>query len=492
MNRLGELPPSVERYLRDFAARCRRLVALCAVGTALAVLAVGSLVACLADRLLHLNETTRLILLAGVGLGALAAGITRLQALRATVDWIAMAAVIESHDPRFDQRLITVTSRVLGLPEHRGSDEILSHLLREVEQRAAVAPKGQAPRPRPAAAPWAVFFLTSAFMAVLAQAPGLGGPRLLARLYTPWSGVPPVTTTELRVLPGDADVRQSEPFHLEVEAHRLGASPVWVFVNDDGVNWSRYSMDDAGANRFTFTINAVGRDLHYYVSGGDATSRQYEVRVKRTPAVAEFRIRYTYPPYTGKAPFTVTNSDGLIEAPVGADAQLTIVATEPLQSALVTIGDQKILMERTDDENTRRATLHVQRDLNYDLDLISTRDMHGGGPGKMTLRATADHPPLIRLLQGGQTLRLHHLDTLPISWQAMDDYGIETVSLLATVNSADPARIPLRWEATVAATKTPLSLTWGIYISISATWFQSGLSPVTPPGRKRPARNYAF
>ena len=120
---------------------------------------------------------------------------------------------------------------------------------------------------------------------------------------------------------------------------------MWLFLNDDGANWSRYTMDDAGAGRYTFTVNAVGRDVRYYVTGGDATSPAYSVRVKRPPAVSEFRIRYTYPAYTGKPPLTVTNADGTIEAPAGAEELLTVVATEPLEAALLTIGDQKILMD---------------------------------------------------------------------------------------------------------------------------------------------------
>ena len=62
-------------------------------------------------------------------------GSCRLNRIRRPVDWVKMAGIIEQHDPRFDEALITVTSRVLGSAEHRGSDEILSHLLRDVERR---------------------------------------------------------------------------------------------------------------------------------------------------------------------------------------------------------------------------------------------------------------------------------------------------------------------------------------------------------------------
>ena len=279
---------------------------------------------------------------------------------------------------------------------------------------------------------------------LLMRVPGLGGPRVIARRVEPVGHIPPVTTTELQVLPRDTDIMQSESLHIEVEAVRLGSGPVLLHISDDGVTWTQYSMDDAGGGKFTYTINAVGRDLVYQVTGGDATSGPFTVRVKRPPAVAEFRIQYTYPAYTGRPPFTVTNTDGTIEAPAGSDAVLTIVATEPLQSALLSIGSKKILMDRAkpDEPTVRQTSLHVQNDASYELDLISTREVRGG-PGKMLIRATADHPPLARLFQAGQTLRLNPRDVLPLTYQAMDDYGLEDIAIIARVNADAPLRMPL-------------------------------------------------
>lgn len=444
MDRLAALPPSLRDCLRDFVTRWRRLVELRAAGTALSVFIVWTLLACAADRWLHLPGVLREGLLIAGALAAFATALFRLLPLRGPIDWVSMAGVIEEYDPRFQQRLITVTSRVLGSPEHRGSDEILSHLLREVGRIASAASPAKLLSIRSAAASWAPVVAALLIMLGLARISAFGQSRLLARYLLPLSNLPPVTTTELSVTPGNVDVFQSDALRIDVTAQNLGASPVWVFLNDDDANWSRYTMDDAGGGRFSFTLNAVGRDVRYYVAGGDATSRQYSVRVKRPPAVAEFRIHYTYPAYTGKSPSTASNVDGAIEAPAGAEALLTVIATEPLEAALLTIGDQKILMDPTADVNVRQATLQIQRDATYVLDLISAREVRGGGPGKMAIHATADRPPLVRLLQAGQTLRLNPRDTLPLSYLAMDDYALKSVELLAEVNAQPPLRIPFK------------------------------------------------
>ncbi|HZK82131.1 MAG TPA: hypothetical protein VFC46_13710, partial [Humisphaera sp.] len=444
MDRLAALPPSLRNYLREFVTRWRRLALLRAVGTGMSVFVIWTFLACLTDRWLRMPGAVREVLLIAGAVGAAVIALIRILPLRGEIDWVAMAGVIEENDPRFQQRLITVTSRVLGAADYRGSDEILSHLVREVGMTASAASPAKLLSIRSIAKSWAPLLIGIAIMLGLSRIPAFGESRLLARFLMPLSDLPPVTTTELTVAPGNVDVFQSDALHINVTTRHLGASPVWLFLNDDGANWSRYTMDDAGAGRYSFTLNAVGRDVRYYVSGGDATSPAYSVRVKRPPAVSEFRIRYTYPAYTGKPPLTVTNADGTIEAPAGAEALLTVVATEPLEAALLTIGDQKILMDSADGVNVRQATLQIQRDASYVLDLISTREVRGGGPGKMSIHATVDRPPFVHLLQAGQTLRLNPRDIVPLSFLAMDDYALQSLDFVAVVNAQPPIRIPIK------------------------------------------------
>src|SRR4051812_474359 len=185
MHRLHELPPCVQSYLRDFETRWRRLVVLRAVGTALAVLAVWIIGACLADRFLHLSTGVRLASLGLAGWTAVTLGFFRLRPIRGPIDWVSIASMIERRDARFEQALITVTSRVLGDPDHRGSDEILAHLLRGVEQRIAEESQRQIVNWQSAAPPWVVCLISTTLVLAMCQIPGIGGTRLLARQLAP-------------------------------------------------------------------------------------------------------------------------------------------------------------------------------------------------------------------------------------------------------------------------------------------------------------------
>ncbi len=448
MSDLSVLPPAVRTYVRGYWARGRRLALLSGFGFAAAGLCAWVLACCTADRLLQLGPIIRSILLA---LGAILVGLTLWRTLRRRLgpvpDWVDIAERIERLNPRFGQRLQTVTSRLLGRPEHRGSDEILEHLVYTVNREAGGESAGALLPLRPAMIPWVVFAGLLGLSAGLLLVPGYGLPRLAQRYFAPLGATPPVTTTRLRIWPGDRDVAQASPFTVEVEAERLDDGQVWLLTSDDEHHWARMPMNATGPGRYTFTFASIDRDLRYRATGGDASTPICSIRVLRRPAVAEFRIHYRFPAYTGKPPITVTNTDGVIEAPAGSEAQLTIIATEPLQSAtLLPPGAEKadkILMARGETDTARECRFPILRDGRYDLDLISTRDVLGAGPTSAVIHALPDRPPVAILGLGGSALRVTSRDILPLAYEAIDDYGIDAITLKVQAGTAAPVELPI-------------------------------------------------
>jgi hypothetical protein len=440
MTALPALPPNILSYVSEFVSRARGRALRRAAGLAVSVFLAWGLACCTADRLLQLPSWVRAALLAA---GLLTVGVILYRPMRARwrrkLDWLEAAAEVERHNPRFGQRLLTVTARMLGPAEHRGSDDLLYRLLSDVDREAALR------RPAPAVPgaavflPWAAAACLVALTAALARVDTLGLPRLALRFVAPFADIDPVTTTRIRVTPGDAQVVQSAPLRVEAAVERLPPGEVvWFEWSEQGDDWLRRVMSRepaAGTNRYALTLPGVDRDLRYRVMGGDFRSREFSVAVLRPPAVAEFKLRYVYPAYSDRPPATVANTDGLIEAPAGTETTVTITATEPLQSALLRMGSERILMTRgpRDGENVRHATFKLTRTGPYDLDLISTREIAGGGPPGMVARALADRKPLVRLLNAGEALRLNPRDVLPLSYQALDDFGIDSLVVRAQV-----------------------------------------------------------
>lgn len=445
MTALSTLPPGIRSYLDDFVARTRRAAVSRAVAVAVAVFVTWTLLWCLIDRFTHLPPDLRVAALAVGIVLALVQTVPKLLALRRRPDLVSAAAEVERANPRFQQRLLTVTSRVLGAATYRGSDEILLRLVHEVDEQVTAERATTRIAPlRAAAGPWVACALLLLLFAGLLRAPGLRFKELAGRVLNPLGGIPPVTTTLLTVTPGDLDVVQSQPVTIDVRTERLGDSPVTLFLSEDDRSWNRAVMSSTGGGHYTFGLAAVDRDVRYHVTGGDAQTPDYLLRVLRRPAVAQFEIRYEYPSYTRLPAGTMRNTDGHIEAPSGTRVVLTITATEPLEAALLTIGGERMLMERATDPYSRRAEFVVRSDASYTLDLISTREVAGSGPAGASIRAVPDLPPQVRLARGGDSLRLNPRDIVPVWYEALDDYGLKSLHLRAQLNDQSPVDIPVR------------------------------------------------
>src|ERR1700736_1590686 len=124
MNTLTVLPQGIRSFLDDFVVRSRRVALLRATGQGLALFLAWMLLWCGIDRLAQLTSAARLVGLCAGAAAAVMLVLRPLLRMRRRADWVAAAAEVERHNPRFVQRLVTVTSRLLGAAGYRGSDEI--------------------------------------------------------------------------------------------------------------------------------------------------------------------------------------------------------------------------------------------------------------------------------------------------------------------------------------------------------------------------------
>lgn len=475
------VPAEIRSYVGAFVWRRRWVALLRAVGWAIAFAVAWLSLCCVADRILALDRVVRSALLAANILGILALlwpAVARM--FRKRIDWTAAAAQIEGRGEKFAQRLVTITSQMQSEPAQRGSEQMLAAIgeaLRADLRRgdaAALAPLRAATGAWITAVGMILLFLLAAEISWLAM------PQLLARALEPWVTRPAVTTTTLWIQPGDARIRQGSDLTISVRAARLGDEPPTLWISsDDGRTWQGQPMAAAQAG-FALTLGDVQRDLQYFVRGGDARSDGFTVRVLRPPQVMQFRVRYVYPAYTAKPPLTVTNADGLIEAPVGSSATVEIVCTAPLTAATLTVGDQPIATSPTSQPNVRQCTLHVERDAKLQLELIG-EEISGAGPATMAIHALPDMPPVVNFIEPAGDLRLGPRDTLPVTCLATDDYGVTSAALHVQLNLAVPVQIaiplsgqPRYRRGTIALDLAQFDLTAGDLIRLSLVATDNG------------------
>jgi hypothetical protein len=446
MSAIGLFPPSIRRYLGDFVARSRRVRVARSGLIALALLLAWTLTVAAIDRFVPLSAWVRGMLLAAELFAAatIIFGPLR-EALLRRIDWVDASQQIERRNPSLGERLVTVTSQLLAPASYRGSPQILDALVQQVSDEVTASRRVRLTDwpalARPAVAALCLALATAGLWSLA----WLNLPQLIDRQVRPFAGTLPVTTTQIDVTPSGASVREHEPLQIHASVRRMSdARPPMIHISTDARQWDAMPMTPASEHTYAYTTPPVEQDLRYYVTAGDATTTIFSARVLRRPAVAEFRIRYTYPAYTGRAPLSVRNTDGLIEAPQKSEAVVSVVATEPLASASLTIDGKPVEMTATTELNVRQVRLTVLKDQTCALELASDRGVEWRAPQAMHIRAVPDRAPLARIVQPATDLRLSAQEIVPLAYQALDDYGVAQLIARAQVNANPSVDYALR------------------------------------------------
>jgi hypothetical protein len=438
------LPPKMERFISRFVWRKRRAALFHSMGWAAAFTLGWLILECLADRVLHFSERVRFGLLAwNILMVALLVSRAAAMLISRRISWHEAARQIEEKNSHFNQRLQTAVSQILSPADLRGSGQLLDSVVEEVEREIAqnggrrLIPMGFIIRP------WLAALAGLVIAAGLWQIPILGSPQLFARAIAPWADIPPVTTTQLIVTPGDSAVMLGQSLAVHVRAGRLPNESPTISVSTDGSVWQSDAMSPGSGESFSFTIPRINGDLHYFVSGGDAVSQTYSVRALHEPAATEFHVHYDYPPYSRKSSLDLINGDGVFEAPTGTHATVQVVCSEEVKSAVLTANDQRTQLTPTSDPKIWQAVFDIQKEQRIGLDLRSAAGVNGKGPDSMAIHAIVDLPPAIKFIQPAGDLQLLPDDDVHVGCEAADDYAVIYAGLRATVSGKPMREFPM-------------------------------------------------
>ena len=422
------LPLPIVTYLTRYARRRRaqRLVRRC--GLAVFFTLSWALAWCLLDRELGFARGVRGAAGAtNIGVVLLiVAPVARRMVMKTNL--LAAADEVERRDRRFAERLRTVVSRALGPANLPGSSTLLGALSEEVlDEVARQRRPGELLPWGPALRPWTAGAILAGIFAALALVPVLDMPRLMRRYAMPLRDIAPAATTRLFVTPGDVDLPQGQTLRVRASVQRLGASSLTLHVRPRGQDWTEMPMTlDTGESAVAYEARMpnVTRETEYYVTGGDARSDRFEVRVLRRPAVVMFHVTYAYPPYTALAAKTIDGSDGLLEAPVGTEATIAIRASEPLAAARIVVGGSVVETTATSRTDVREAKITVDADRAFLVRLTSAAGVTGAFRGGR-IHALRDRPPVVFVQSEGKpTTAAGATARAAVAYAASDDFGI--------------------------------------------------------------------
>jgi hypothetical protein len=425
--------------------------------TVLAFLAIALFIAFVAiglDLLISLSPGWRwfawglLVLLAAAALAYLL-GVTLL--LPAGERWLAVH--IERRHPQLKNRLITAVQILHGGPETAEFDpDFCLRLLRET-CRFLIGLDSKTIVPWQSLRPFcAVVLIELAALTALYQAWPEGFRIAATRLLFPGRALEAATRTRVSVEPaGGITLARGDSLRFRARISGRPAPLVSLNVRRPGKPWTTLSMmpeqgllSNAVPNGFTYEIRDVTDPLEYFVSAGDGRTPVYSVHILDRPRIRDIAVEYRFPAYLGLPPRRGEAGAGILEAPIGTVASLTVDTDSPVSGGHLKLTLQgettpRQLPLRGVEPNRLTGEITLEKSGSYSPIVTNSAGLGEKQPPEYGILAQPDTPPIIEILEPARDLVIDDLQSIPVLAAARDDFGLASIYIFIATTNAIPA-----------------------------------------------------
>ena len=292
--------------------------------------------------------------------------------------------------------------------------------------------------------------LALAGVGLLLAAIGIGMPKLAqtqwARFTNPTSDVPPFSTVEFAVTPGDTQIKYGQGVDIVAKLNSTPIDELELVIQGEGEQ-EIIPMFSEGDNQWRASLFRVTQNLKYEVRSGRARSEKYEIDLILVPEISDVQFRVSPPDYTRLGSTIVSAGDGIRGLP-GTRVEVMASSNRPLSAGRMTLthGDQQVAVELSPGENTSEVSgeFEIQKSGKFEIRLVDTDGVESTQSVSGSVSLLKDTKPFVRLISPKQNSWSTATVNLPISIDAEDDYGLSNISLYRSLNDSRP--LPIEFE----------------------------------------------
>ena len=377
----------------------------------------------------------RLVLSAGVTVAAIFCAVRIAMPLLRRINGIYAAKTIEDADPAFKNSLINY----LELRRYRGQmpKAIMATLqARAVTDLTQVEIDNVVNQQRMLRA-----FYTLSAVTVIFSLYALFSPKSIldsTRRAFLADVVRPTNTQLVNIKPGN-DPELAEVVagaHVVFSVHVEGVRPEKVLLHysvDDGKFFAirEFSPGRLMYDPWQITLTNVQQSVEYYLTGGDAESLRYRLKVLPAPTVTSMALDLVFPSYTQVPPRTGIEG-GTVEAIEGTE--VTVHARTNMPASLATLdisNDTPAPMEiASDDATVLTGRFKVKTSGTYKVNFRTTGNQLNPNPVFYDIFAIPDRPPTARFVQPDKpSIKVPANVNVDLAMTGNDDHGVKDATL---------------------------------------------------------------
>ncbi|MEM7698273.1 MAG: hypothetical protein AAF236_07715 [Verrucomicrobiota bacterium] len=267
---------------------------------------------------------------------------------------------------------------------------------------------------------------------------------LLTRAVAPFANIGNAWADTLVVDPGDIRIASGDTVTIEMSAKhkRLRRAEIRRTLPDGSESVERMTLigeEEDGTKRFSVTFQQVDESFDYRIRAGSALTEYFEVTAVEPPEIANLEIAYAYPAYTGLESRITRPETGEIRAVVNTRVTVTAELNKTVELSQLVINELAPIEPIAVGEETItwEFPLNDRMSGGWRFDLADSEGFTNA-PASFPIQALPDKAPTVQITDPIQKeLRLRPTESLPIRYDAVEDFGFARAEVLVTPERAE-------------------------------------------------------
>ncbi len=262
-------------------------------------------------------------------------------------------------------------------------------------------------------------------------------------LFTPWGSAEAAVRYTVDVAPGDTTIPRGGDLEVVARLGGFEAEEVTLVATRGTGDPERIVMP-RGADSAQFTIRLLDLDhqSEYYVEAGPVRSRVFRIAVADLPFVKQIDLEYRYPEYTRLSPQRVADG-GDIAAIRATRVMVAVTSTiETTAGRLVLDGKDTIPLTAAD-SGRLQGEITVLRSGFYKVELADAAGRYVPASLDYAIDMLTDGTPSVSITKPGRDTKVSSLEEVFIEARAEDDFGVQRLELVYSVNGGEEKKVPL-------------------------------------------------
>ena len=455
------IPALIAAKLRRVLKRFQHVLLLKGLTVTVAAFLGSMLVGIGLDRVFLMPDVLRYLISAGaLTLTLIAAYLTWLRPALHRPDNVTLAATVESEHPELQERVSsTIEFATTDMPEaYRGSQEMIDAVAEQAKTSASTVnftDAVSAERARKSSAAAAFLLLLTVCVAVLWWTEFR---QLFHRFAMPWANVARVSTYRIHVAEPNKFVERGTSVQITAHVTPTSARRATLYLEDAFGNFDPIQMSPEGEGTFSHTVTNVRRTGRYYVRSGDAITEKYRITAVDQPKRERLDIRYDYPSYTKMKSEEELDAVGDVRGVKGTRVTMIFWINKPVVRAKLLMETGELPLKRVNDTRYE-VTMTLTRDDSYVPRFVDRYGFQNHEDERRQIIAKPDEAPKVKILKPKRNLKMHSVESLPVTLEARDDFGVNELAVVYHVNEKKDKKTTLPVQLVQAGSPTIVK-TW--------------------------------